>query len=116
VANLFFGNVAGMEVLLPDVGLAVVRLPEARTNFTAQALSVAAGGGALWARGRHLVDRVRTTPATNPMLVDLARAACRPPAERDEASRAVPAACGVGMSVSVAAPTSRCSSVQPTRP
>ena len=80
VANLFFGNVAGMQALLPEVGLAVERLPEGALwsgaglgdyQLTAQALSVAAGGGVrvgledgIW------FDRARSTLATNPMLVE----------------------------------------------
>ena len=80
VANLFFGNVAGMQALLPEVGLAVERLPEGTLwsgaglgdyQLTAQALSIAAGGGVrvgledgIW------FDRGRTTLATNPMLVE----------------------------------------------
>jgi uncharacterized protein (DUF849 family) len=80
VANLFFGNVAGMQALLPEVGLAVERLPEGVLwsgaglgdyQLTAQALSVAAGGGVrvgledgIW------FDRARSTLATNPMLVE----------------------------------------------
>ena len=80
VANLFFGNVAGMQATLPEVGLAVERLPE-RTmwsgaglgdfQLTAQSLAVAAGGGVrvgledgIW------FDRARTRLATNPMLVE----------------------------------------------
>jgi uncharacterized protein (DUF849 family) len=80
VANLFFGNVAGMQALLPEVGLAVERLPEGALwsgaglgdyQLTAQALAVAAGGGVrvgledgIW------FDRARSTLATNPMLVE----------------------------------------------
>ena len=54
VANLFFGNVAGMQATLPEVGLAVERLPDGADvvgaglgdfQLTAQALAVAAGGG-----------------------------------------------------------------------
>lgn len=80
VANLFFGNVAGMQALLPEVGLAVERLPSDTLwsgaglgdfQLTAQALAVAAGGGVrvgledgIW------VDRARTRLATNPGLVE----------------------------------------------
>lgn len=80
VANLFFGNVAGMQANLPEVGLAVERLPEGAMwsgaglgdfQLTAQALAVAAGGGVrvgledgIW------FDRARTRLATNPMLVE----------------------------------------------
>lgn len=80
VANLFFGNVAGMQATLPEVGLAVERLPEGALwsgaglgdfQLTAQSLAVAAGGGVrvgledgIW------FDRARTRLATNPMLVE----------------------------------------------
>ncbi len=80
VANLFFGNIAGMQPTLPEVGLAVERLPPGAIwagaglgdfQFTAQALSVAAGGGVrvgledgIW------FDRGRTQLATNPMLLE----------------------------------------------
>ena len=80
VANLFFGNVAGMQATLPEVGLAVERLPDGATwsgaglgdfQLTAQSLAVAAGGGVrvgledgIW------FDRARTRLATNPMLVE----------------------------------------------
>jgi 3-keto-5-aminohexanoate cleavage enzyme len=80
VANLFFGNVAGMQANLPEMGLAVERLPEGAMwsgaglgdfQLTAQSLAVAAGGGVrvgledgIW------FDRARTRLATNPMLVE----------------------------------------------
>jgi len=80
VANLFFGNIAGMQARLPEVGLAVERLPEGTLwsgaglgdhQLTAQAMSVAAGGGVrvgledgIW------FDRGRTRLATNPGLVE----------------------------------------------
>lgn len=80
VANLFFGNVAGMQATLPEVGLAVDRLPAGSLwsgaglgdfQLTAQSLAVAAGGGVrvgledgIW------FDRGRTRVATNPMLVE----------------------------------------------
>ncbi|WP_372735242.1 3-keto-5-aminohexanoate cleavage protein [Nocardioides sp.] len=80
IANMFFGNVAGMQATLPEVGLAVERLPEGALwsgaglgdfQLTAQALAVAAGGGVrvgledgIW------FDRGRTRLATNPMLVE----------------------------------------------
>jgi 3-keto-5-aminohexanoate cleavage enzyme len=80
VANLFFGNIAGMQARLPEVGLAVERLPEGTLwsgaglgdhQLTAQAMSVAAGGGVrvgledgIW------FDRGRTQLATNPGLVE----------------------------------------------
>jgi uncharacterized protein (DUF849 family) len=80
VANLFFGNVAGMQAAPLEVGLAVERLPAGALwsgaglgdfQLTAQALSVASGGGVrvgledgIW------FDRARTRLATNPMLVE----------------------------------------------
>ena len=80
VANLFFGNVAGMQATLGEVGLAVDRLPADTIwsgtglgdhQFTAQAMSMAGGGGVrvgledgIW------FDRTRTKLATNPALVE----------------------------------------------
>lgn len=80
VANLFFGNVAGMQARPGEVGLAVDRLPAGMLwagaglgdfQLTAQALAVAAGGGVrvgledgIW------YDRERTTLATNESLVE----------------------------------------------
>lgn len=80
VANLFFGNIAGMQATLPEVGLAVERLPDGALwsgaglgdyQLTAQSLAIAAGGGVrvgledgIW------FDRGRTRLATNPMLVE----------------------------------------------
>lgn len=80
VANLFFGNVAGMQADLPEMGLAVGRLPDGALwsgaglgdfQLTAQSLAVAAGGGVrvgledgIW------FDRARTQLATNPRLVE----------------------------------------------
>ena len=80
VANLFFGNVAGMQATLAEVGLAVERLPEGSLwagaglgdfQLTAQSLAVAAGGGVrvgledgIW------FDRARTVLATNESLVE----------------------------------------------
>ena len=75
-----FGNVAGMQASLGEIGLAVDRLPAEAIwsgtglgdfGLTAQAHSVAAGGGVrvgledgIW------FDRGRTRLATNPMLVE----------------------------------------------
>ena len=80
VANLFFGNVAGMQATLPEVGLAVERLPDGAMwsgaglgdyQLTAQALAVAAGGGVrVGLEDGIFFDRARTTLATNPMLVE----------------------------------------------
>jgi uncharacterized protein (DUF849 family) len=80
VANLFFGNVAGMQATLGEIGLAVDRLPDGAIwsgtglgdfGLTAQSHSVAAGGGVrvgledgIW------FDRGRTRLASNPMLVE----------------------------------------------
>lgn len=80
VANLFFGNVAGMQASLGEIGLAVDRLPAEAIwsgtglgdfGLTAQSHLVAAGGGVrvgledgIW------FDRGRTRLATNPMLVE----------------------------------------------
>lgn len=80
VANVFFGNVAGMQATLGEMGLAVDRLPDGTIwsgaglgdyGLRVQAHSIAAGGGVrvgledgIW------YDRGRTTLATNPMLVE----------------------------------------------
>ena len=79
-ANLFFGNVAGMQAGLADMGLAVERVPEETTwsgaglgayQLTAQALAINAGGGVRVGLedGIHL-DRGRTTLARNVDLVE----------------------------------------------
>ena len=80
MANLFFGNIAGMQATLPEVGLAVERLPDGAIwsgaglgdfQLTAQSLSVAAGGGVrVGLEDGIYVDRERTVLATNPMLVE----------------------------------------------
>ena len=80
VANLFFGNIAGMQATLPEVGLAVERLPEDTVwsgaglgdfQLTAQSMSVAAGGGVrVGLEDGIYVDRGRTELATNPGLVE----------------------------------------------
>lgn len=80
VANMFFGNVAGMQATLAEMGLAIDRLPPGTIwsgaglgdfGLPVQAHSVAAGGGVrvgledgIW------FDRGRTELATNPMLVE----------------------------------------------
>ncbi len=80
VANLFFGNIAGMQATPAEFGVAIDRLPDQTLwsatgigdyQFTAQALGVAAGGGVrvgledgIW------FDRARTDLATNPRLVE----------------------------------------------
>jgi uncharacterized protein (DUF849 family) len=80
VANLFFGNIAGMQATLPEVGLAIERLPEGALwagagigdyQFTAQALAVAAGGGVrVGLEDGIYADRGRSRLATNPGLVE----------------------------------------------
>lgn len=80
VANLFFGNIDGMQATPAEFGVAIDRLPDQTLwsatgigdyQFTAQALGVAAGGGVrvgledgIW------FDRARTDLATNPRLVE----------------------------------------------
>lgn len=80
LVNLFFGNIAGMQAGPAELGLALSRLPQGSVwsgaglgdfQFTAQALSVAAGGGVrvgledgIWFDGR------RQRLATNPELVE----------------------------------------------
>ena len=80
VANVFFGNVAGMQATLAEMGLALDRLPEGTIwsgaglgdyGLPVQSHSIAAGGGVrvgledgIW------FDRGRTRLATNPMLVE----------------------------------------------
>lgn len=78
-ANLFFGNIAGLQPTLTEFGLAVERVPEQTTwcgaglgayQFTAHALAVNAGGGVRVGLedGIHL-DRARTRLARNADLV-----------------------------------------------
>lgn len=79
-ANLFFGNIAGMQPTLAEVGLAVERVPEQATwlgagigDFQpiAQSLAIAAGGGVrVGLEDGIYLDRARTTLATNPALVE----------------------------------------------
>ena len=80
VTNMFFGNVAGMQATLAEMGLAIDRLPPDTIwsgaglgdfGLPVQAHSIAAGGGVrvgledgIW------FDRGRTRLATNPMLVE----------------------------------------------
>jgi uncharacterized protein (DUF849 family) len=79
-ANLFFGNIAGLQPTLSEVGLAVDRVPEDVTwsgaglgsfQLTAQALAINAGGGVRVGLedGIHL-DRARTVLARNVDLVE----------------------------------------------
>jgi uncharacterized protein (DUF849 family) len=78
-ANLFFGNIAGLQPTLTEFGLAVERVPEQTTwcgaglgafQLTAHALAVNAGGGVRVGLedGIHL-DRARTRLARNVDLV-----------------------------------------------
>lgn len=79
-ANLFFGNVAGLQATPGEIGLAIDRLPEETTwcgaglgayQGTAQALAINSGGGVRVGLedGIHL-DRARTTLARNADLVE----------------------------------------------
>ena len=80
VANLFFGNVAGMQPTLAEVGLATERLAAGAIwsgaglgdyQLTAQSLAVAAGGGARVGLEDGIYhDRARTQLATNAGLVE----------------------------------------------
>jgi 3-keto-5-aminohexanoate cleavage enzyme len=109
LANLFFGNVAGMQAGLGEMGLAVDRLPTdaywcgaglGSFQFTAQALAIAAGGGVrVGLEDGIFFDRDRTELATNAQLVErvhemvaLAGRTVMTPAEyrRDVLSRVAP--------------------------
>ena len=80
VANLFFGNVAGMQAGAAEIGLAVERLPEGMLwagaglgdfQLTAQAMSIAMGGGVrVGLEDGIYLDRARETLATNAGLVE----------------------------------------------
>jgi uncharacterized protein (DUF849 family) len=80
LANLFFGNVAGMQAGLGEMGLAVDRLPHdahwcaagiGSFQYTAQALAIAAGGGVrVGLEDGIFFDRDRTELATNVQLVE----------------------------------------------
>jgi uncharacterized protein (DUF849 family) len=79
-ANLFFGNIAGMQPTLSEMGVAVDRVPEQITwlgagigDFqpVAQALAIASGGGArVGLEDGIYFDRARTQLATNVTLVE----------------------------------------------
>lgn len=80
IANLFFGNVSGLQATPSEIGLTVDRLPDDAVwsgaglgsfALPAQAIAVAAGGGVRVGLedGIHL-DRGRTQLATNPGLVE----------------------------------------------
>lgn len=80
VANLFFGNVAGMQAGASEIGLAVERLPEGLLwagaglgdyQLTAQAMSIAMGGGVrVGLEDGIFLDRRREHLATNAGLVE----------------------------------------------
>jgi 3-keto-5-aminohexanoate cleavage enzyme len=80
VANLFFGNVSGLQATPSEMGLAIDRLPSDAVwsgaglgsfALAAQTISVASGGGVRVGLedGIH-EDRSRTRLATNPGLVE----------------------------------------------
>ena len=79
-ANLFFGNIAGLQPTPAEVGLAIDRVPDGVTwsgagigdyQQTAQALAIAAGGGVRVGLEDGLyLDRARTTLATNAALLE----------------------------------------------
>jgi uncharacterized protein (DUF849 family) len=102
-ANLFFGNIAGLQPTLAEFGLAVERVPDETTwsgaglgsyQLTAQALAINAGGGVRVGLedGIHL-DRERTQLARNADLVarvhDLLEITGRPAMTPDEYRRSV---------------------------
>lgn len=80
LANLFFGNVAGMQATLGEIGLAVDRLPSdahwcgaglGSFQFTAQAHAITAGGGVrVGLEDGIYFDRERTRLATNIELLE----------------------------------------------
>ncbi len=80
VANLFFGNVAGMQAGASEIGLAVERLPEGMVwagaglgdyQLTAQSMSIAMGGGVrVGLEDGIFLDRRREKLATNAGLVE----------------------------------------------
>ena len=79
-ANLFFGNIAGMQPTLAEMGVAVDRVPAGVTwagaglgDFQpiAQLLAISAGGGVrVGLEDGIYYDRARTTLATNVGLVE----------------------------------------------
>lgn len=79
-ANLFFGNIAGMQPTLSEFGIAVDRVPAETTWFgagigdfqpIAQSLAISAGGGVrVGLEDGIYFDRQRTQLATNPALVE----------------------------------------------
>jgi uncharacterized protein (DUF849 family) len=79
-ANLFFGNIAGMQASLGEMGLATSLLPDfmrwsgagiGRFQNTAQAIALNAGGGVrVGLEDGIYLDGARTTLATNASLVE----------------------------------------------
>lgn len=79
-ANLFFGNIAGMQPTLTEFGVAVDRVPAEATwlgagigDFQpiAQSLAITSGGGVrVGLEDGIYFDRARTTLATNAALVE----------------------------------------------
>lgn len=80
IANLFLGNVAGLQASPLDLGIAVERLPAGSIwagaglgdyQFIAQTLSLASGGGVrVGIEDGIFLDRSRTVLATNGQLVE----------------------------------------------
>jgi uncharacterized protein (DUF849 family) len=87
VTNLFFGNIAGMQPTLSEIGLAVERIPGPAPalwsgaglgdfQFVAQTLALAAGGGVrVGLEDGIYLDRGREKLATNAELVERVHAA-----------------------------------------
>lgn len=79
-ANLFFGNIAGMQPTLGEFGIVVDRVPDETTwsgagigafQSTAQSLAIAGGGGVrVGLEDGIYYDRARATLATNSSLVE----------------------------------------------
>ena len=79
-ANLFFGNIAGMQPTPGEFGIAVERVPDQTTwsgagigdfQSTAQSLAITGGGGVrVGLEDGIYYDRARTTLATNSSLVE----------------------------------------------
>ena len=102
-ANLFFGNIAGMQPTLTEFGVAVDRVPDEATwlgagigDFQpiAQSLAIASGGGVrVGLEDGIFFDRAKTQLATNAALVERVHAmlalAGRTPATPDDYRRDV---------------------------
>lgn len=79
-ANLFFGNIAGMQATPAEIGVAIDRMPESAVwggagigdfQVTAQSIAIASGGGVrVGLEDGIYFDRARTRLATNPALVE----------------------------------------------